>query len=261
MTGERETTHPCYDFRPCTWCGATVLPSDFRDLASAKEYHIVGACQRCQDVLYLAEPQHRPGPKLVLRDGVVVATALEGGVLAELAVLPFIFVAAEARIAWEPRFLLRAGLGLAPLDRFEELTPMRGPWAKHQLRVAEVCAVDHPRVRATLAGAALVVGLDRAALDAVRAGCRVPPEVPLAPLADTVPWRALYHHPLLPFERFVRSFHLDPEGTPGARPSVLRLAALIAATLELPAPAGPPPARIPFLCLLGACRAQFGGGR
>ena len=262
MTGAHEQSHRRDECGPCAWCGAPVPPRAFRDLTSAKEHHILGICQRCQDALYLAEPQHRPGPPLPLHDGVVVATATAGGALAELAVLPFVFVEAEARIAWEPRALLHAGPRReARLDRYEELTPMRGPWAEHQMRVTELDAVDHPRVRETLAGAALIVGLDRTALDAVRAACRVPPEIALAPLADTVPWRALYRHPLLPFERFVDHLRLDPEGTPGARPSVVRLAALIAAALELPGPAGPPPRRIPFLRLLGAVRTRLGDGR
>ena len=239
-TSDRET-HRRHELSPCEGCGTAVRPGDLRDLPSAKEYHIVGLCQRCQDALYLAEPQHRPGPPLPLHAGVVVAA------------LPFIFVAAEARIAWEPRLLLRAGLSLEPLDRHHELTPMREPWDRHLLRSTELDALDHPALRERLETADLVVGLDRAALDAVRTGCRVAPHVPLASLEHAVPWRALYGRALMPFDRLVRHLRLDPERPPDAAPpSVLRQSALIAATLELP------PARTPFRCLLDAHRARLG---
>ena len=256
-TNDRDT-HRVYVWYPCERCGVTVLPSDFRDLPSAKEYHIVRLCQRCQDALYLAEPQHHPGPRLPLHEGVAAVAALEAGRLAELALLPFRFVAAEARIAWEPRFLLRAGPDLAPLDRFRELTPMRGPWSQHLLRVDEHRRLDAPALRARLSGAALVVGLDRAALDAVRTHCRAPSPAALAPLADQVPWRSMFGHPLQPFAAFVRHFALDFEDPcHAAAPSVLRTAALLAATLELPALAGPAPARTAFDHLLDAHRARL----
>ena len=238
----------------CRWCGAAVRADAFRDLASRREYTLLRLCQRCQDRVYLAEPRRRPGPKLALHDAAVVAPVTEAGALRELAVLPFVFVAAEARIAWEPRFLVRAGPRAAPLDPYVELTPMRAAWRAHQIRVVEVRGLDHPRLRARLSGAALVVGLDAAALRAVETACALPPGAPLAGLAEGVAWRSAYRHPLQPFARFVRHFGLDPGGPPGA-PSVLRLAALIAAAMELPSPAGPAPAPTAFALLLRARRA------
>ena len=158
----------------------------------------------------------------------------EGGALRDLVALPFIFVAAEARIAWEPRYRLCAGPRLEPLDRYVELTPMREPWAEHRLRVTELGTLDH------------------AALAAVRTGCRVGPHVPLASLEDAAPWHALYGRPLTPFDRFVRHLGVDLEGPDDAAPpSVLRQTAPIAATLVLPSPA-----HTPFLHLLAARRCH-----
>lgn len=36
----------------CPGCGETVLPSDFRDALSEREWGISGLCQSCQDAVF-----------------------------------------------------------------------------------------------------------------------------------------------------------------------------------------------------------------
>ena len=66
------------------------------------------------------------------------------GVLQELGLLPFIFVAPEARIAWEVRRLLRAGRDPEPLDPWDELVAMKPVLKGHQVRLTEVDDVAAP---------------------------------------------------------------------------------------------------------------------
>lgn len=39
----------------CSWCGAKVYPTAFRDSLSFREYGISGMCQKCQDASFGTE--------------------------------------------------------------------------------------------------------------------------------------------------------------------------------------------------------------
>ena len=196
----------CPEIGRCV-CGAIVHDDSFRDRESYLEFHHHSRfCQECQDKVFLAGSGWDEPRRFPLRSGALVAATLQGGALAELAVLPFQFVVPRAQIVWEPRFLTRAGPALAPLDFWDELDPMREALDDHQVRVEETGSFEHPSLRRRLHGADLVLGLDRASLQAVARACPfLPGGDALAALEDEAPWREAYGCPLLPLHDFFRS--------------------------------------------------------
>ena len=175
-------------------CGAAVHADSFRDRLSWREFHITGRCQACQDRLFFAASAHDAHRLYPVRRGVIAATVTREGAVVELGLLPFLFIAPEARIAFEPRYLLRAGAALAPLDPFDALRPVRSALETHQVRLAEVADVHAPEVRDALDVDLAVAG--DAAARAALAGLALPPGARPAALADDVPWRALLGAPL-----------------------------------------------------------------
>ena len=100
----------------CT-CGATVYPDGFRSRESRDDFSIAGAglCQSCRDRTYFAVSTDGT-LRYPIRRGVLAAPEVRDGAVAEIGLLPFIFVAPECRVAWEARHLLRAGPDLDPLN-------------------------------------------------------------------------------------------------------------------------------------------------
>lgn len=188
-------------------CGAAIRDDSFRDRESYLEfYRHSGFCQECQDGVFLAGTGWDEPRRFPLRSGALVAATVHAGSLAELAVLPFRFIVPPARIVWEPRYLIRAGSGLAPLDPWNELDPMREALDDHQVRIEETGSFEHPLLRRRLHDADLVLGLDRASLQAVARACPfLPGGDALAALEDEAPWREAYGCPLLPLHDFFRS--------------------------------------------------------
>ena len=188
-------------------CGAAIHDDSFRDRESYREfYRQSGLCQECQDRVFLADTGWEEPRWFPLRSGALVAATAHSGVLAELAVLPFLFIVPRAQIVWEARHLIRAGSGLAPLDPWDELDPMEEVLEGHQVRIGELDSFEHPLLRQRLHDADLVLGLDRASLRAVARACPfLPGGDALVALEDEAPWREAYGRPLVPLHDFFRS--------------------------------------------------------
>ena len=171
-------------------CGVQVFEGSFRDRESYCEFHRTGRClcQACQDDIYLAGSTHEPGGDLPIVDGALVAVRDVSGTVDEICLFPFRLVAPPpARIAWEARFIVRAGPGLEPLDPWEELEPMRERLTGHQVRVDEHTSFRSPELNERLANLGLLIGLDRPSLDTALSLCSLPRDVSPASLADEVP--------------------------------------------------------------------------
>ena len=219
-------------------CGATVYPDSHRDSASWHDYGITGLCQQCQDDLYFRMSNSGRGLRYPIRRGVLAAPVERDGVVVELGVFPFMFIAPEYRLAWEARYLLRAGPKLEPIDPWDALEPMRDVLHGHQVCLTEFADVAAPEVRAAL-DADLVVVLDgpaHAALDRLP----FPVTAPRVALDAVLPWTVLYSSALL-----------APWLAYPATPSVLRTCALIGVAFD-------PDAVVPPLrFVVGAHRERF----
>ena len=134
----------------CSLCAAPVVPDGFRDRAAYRDFHITGLCQACQDELYFRPSVADARMRYPVRRGVLAAPAVRDGAVVELALLPFLCVVPEARVAWEARWLLRAGARLAPLDPWHELEPAEPVLRSHQVRLTEVADLAGAEVRAAL---------------------------------------------------------------------------------------------------------------
>ena len=121
---------PCEPRGRCV-CGAAVHGNGFRDRGSYLAFSRTGLCQACQDQVFLCSTGDDVESRVPLRSGAVVA--VRGG---EACFLPFVFVVPEPRIAWEARYIVRAGSGLEPIDPYDELAPMAEQLAEHQVQVA-----------------------------------------------------------------------------------------------------------------------------
>ena len=203
-------------------CGATVYPDAFRDIASLDDYRITNFCQSCQDDIYFRVSDSGPGWRYPIRRGVLAAALNGSGVHVELGLLPFISVIPDARVAWEARYLLRAGVALAPLNPWDELVPLKPALDTHQVCLTEVCDVRGPEVRAAF-DVDLVVVLDAAARDSL-ASLPVATSALCLALADELPWQTLYGAPL---PALLTAWAGGVEGA-----SVLRLCALLGLALE-----------------------------
>ena len=120
-------------------CGASVFADSFRDRESYLEFYRTarGLCQACQDSIFLGENPDEPAAPFPIVDGALAAVRTSRAGAAEACLLPFRLVAApQALIAWEARFIVRAGPALEPLDPWRELEPMRELLDDHQVRVS-----------------------------------------------------------------------------------------------------------------------------
>ena len=144
-------------------CGREVNEDGFRDLRSLTEYRIGGRCQSCQDAFFLgtSDRDELLGVRFALRQGLLVGHRMELDALEELALLPFIFTAPSREVAWEARFIVRAGAALAPVDVQRSLHPMRPVLEDHLLRVTGEVSLDAPELVALVAGAELVIAAPR----------------------------------------------------------------------------------------------------
>ena len=215
-------------------CGREVREDRFRDFRSLTEFRIAGRCQSCQDAFFLGttDCDELLGVRFALRQGLLVGHRLEADALElELALLPFIFTAPSREVAWEARFIVRAGAALAPIDVCDELRPMRPVLEDHLLRVAGAVSLDAPELAAPLAKAELVIAAPRVlahlgaahprleagvCVDAFEATGIVPGDLP--GLETTVCLRALDTHWLARRER-------------SRRPGALRVCAWFGALL------------------------------
>ena len=171
-------------------CGARVFDDSFRDRESWCEFYLTGRslCQACQDAIHLGANTDEPGGYLPIVDGALVAVRASGKSVNEICLLPFRLVGPPAaRIAWEARFISRAGPRLEPLDPWDELEPMRERLTGHQVRVDEHASFRSLELNERVANLALLVGLDRPSLDTALSLCPLPREVSLVSLADEVP--------------------------------------------------------------------------
>ena len=143
-------------------CGREVREDGFRDFRSLTEYRIGGKCQSCQDDFFLGTSDRDElfGWRFDLRQGLLVGHRMEADAL-ELALLPFVFTAPSREVAWEARFIVRAGAALAPIDVGDELQSMRPVLEDHLLRVAGAISLDAPELASLVAKAELVVAAPR----------------------------------------------------------------------------------------------------
>ena len=151
-----------------------------------------------------------------IRRGVVAALDERDGIVVEIGLFPFHFIAPQCRIAWEAGHLLRAGPHLEPIDVWTALGPMHDVLEAHQVRmteVAEVADVGDPHVRAAL-DVDLVIVLDHAS-DSALDWLPFPVLAPRAVLADVIHWTVFYSSVLL-----------APWIADESSPSVLRTCAL-----------------------------------
>ena len=248
--------HP---FGFCRWCGTAVYPDSFRDVESEREYRHGASCQNCQNRLYLGGSDDDPPGSYPLRLGVAVGAATGEGDVSEVALLPFVFVVATRRLIWEPRFIVRAGFSLPPVDPWVEISPMHNAWQENSVRVLCVPTLYDPRIVGGLAAAELIIGLDASAVRfASRLSADAQPPA-LVNLAAEVAWQAAYGAPLLPLADFLAA-HLPgvKEISPGTRrPSALRQCALAARLLDLPVVTGRHAGLTAFELLLRAHAPRF----
>ena len=182
-------------------CGAQIFENNFRERESYREFYLGGRglCQACQDDVYLGANTDEPGGYLPIVDGALVAVSDKRGAIDEICFLPFRFAApSRARIAWEARFIVRAGTRLERLDPWDELEPMRERLTGHQVQVSEHRSFHSPELNERLDRLRVLIGLDRPSLDIALSLCSLPRGASPASLADEVPWCAAFARPLRP---------------------------------------------------------------
>ena len=243
----------------CRWCGIPVYPDSFRDVESEREYRHGASCQICQDARYVAGSDEDLSESYPLRLGVAVGAATGEGDLSEVALLPFIFVVATRRLVWEPRFIVRAGFSLPPVDPWVEIAPMHHGWKEHAVRVLCVPTLYDPRIVGGLAAAELIIGLDASAVGFAGSLCADAQPPSLVDLSLEVSWPDAYGAPLLPLPDFLAAHLPGVEAvSPGTRrPSALRQCALLARLLGLPATTGRDVGLTAFELLLRAHVRRF----
>ena len=182
-------------------CGALVHIFSFRDWISLKEFRLSGYCQTCQDEFFLATSDEDPDASYPLRRGALAAVRAVGSVVAEVCLFPFLLVAAPVpRIAWEARWLVRAGSCYPPADVYEDLAPVESALGAHQVHLAEFQSFESPGLGERLGAFEIVVGLDGASLDGFSAACPFPIGVSFVSLVDVVPWVAAFGRELRPLD-------------------------------------------------------------
>lgn len=208
-------------------CGTVLHVDSFRDDRAYRAFYSSGLCQNCSDRAFLCMSAAEPGRRLPLRRGALVAHRVVEDAGGELCLLPFLFVAEEGRVAWEARYIVRIGPHLDPFDPFDELLPMKDQLKGHQIRVHEGSSLEGvPGPAEHMAGLELLIGADRAALEAAVATGVFPSAVRCVSLADGLPRCGSHGRPVLPLERWWPY----SEGPP----STLRVCALLGFVLCLP---------------------------
>lgn len=249
---------PASDPPLCCWCGVPVGPMDLRDAAAAADFRLTGLCQLCQDQTYFARSTADPGLRHVLRRGAVVAARWRALTPCEVAILPFVFIVPEPRIAWDPRLAVRAGPALPADDVSDAFFPMSHAWSKHRVRVSQVERLDHPAVHEALAGAELVVALDVHALCAVTHWCGPLPIATRVSLTDLVPWHDAYRLTPLQCLDMVRLLPFgDRDITLPWPPTPLGECAVLARFLELSSVQPAYASRTAFELVLGSLAGRF----
>ena len=182
-------------------CGAAVHAHGFRNRISIDEYRLSGLCQRCQNELFLSTCDEDPGVSYSLRLGALAALRTDGSALAELCVFPFVLAGASVpRIAWEARFLMRAGHRFYPVDVSHDLSPVETVLHGHQVGLAEFQSFAAATLGERLGHLDVVVVLDGETLAAVSALCPFSSEVSYVSLCDGVPWVAAFGRELRPLD-------------------------------------------------------------
>ena len=184
-------------------------------------------CWDCRERTAFRLSRADPDWQLPLRRGTVIVPLVRDTRLAEICLLPFVFVVPEPRIAWEPCSILRIGPCLDRVEPTVALRPLVPLLSGRRVRVRESGTFYDPVVRRYFREFDLVVGLDRGSFDAVAPVWSLPDTDSLASLADEVPWRDVYGRALHP----LRSWW---SGDPHA-PSALQTCALVAHVLSKPA--------------------------
>ena len=251
----------------CRWCGVEVRTTSFRTPAGLRAYKSeVAACQRCQDLLEFGRDASDPSALYPIRHGVVVSAICENDCLLEFGLLPFDFVVPRSSrgpspIVWDPRYIVRAGPAVDPVDPWVELAAMAEAWSESYVRVLQTPFFTDPLLRAGLVGRDLVIGLDYTSARAVATlvpNARWPA---LVSLSAEVPWQDAFDgFPLLPLGPFLLAHALEGVvGTADAcRRSALREIAFIGRVLEqLRATTGRVRGRTVFELLLSAHSARF----
>ena len=243
----------------CRWCGIQVCADSFRDLESEREYRVGASCQRCQDAMYLGGSDEDLSESYPIRLGVAVGAATGERDLSEVALLPFVFVVANRRLVWEPRFIVRAGFSVPPVDPWVEVSPMHNGWKEHAVRVLCVPTLYDPRIVGGLAAAELIIGLDASAVGFAGSLCADAQPPSLVDLSLEVSWPDAYGAPLLPLPDFLAAHLPGVEAvSPGTRrPSALRQCAVLARLLDLPATTGRDAGLTAFELLLRAHAGRF----
>lgn len=223
-------------------CGATVTPESFRDHQSWRNHAHTQLCQSCLDDAYFRASATDPSVRFPLRRG-VLAAPIQRECGLEIGLLPFVFIAPEARVAWEARSLIRAGAAIDKLDPWRELVPLHPALENHQVRLSQFDGLGVPEVR-TAFDVDLVVVFDEAASLALD---RLPfPVRSLRVVLEyDLPWVSLYGSPLPAL--------LDAwcGGVVGS--SVLRICALLGVALE-PMGAG---SFVPLAYIIGSNPHRF----
>ena len=173
--------------------------------------------------------------------------------------MPFLFVVPPARVVWEMRYIVRAGLSPHPVDPWVELDAMRCDWSKSNVRVLCVPSSANPLLCGGLTDRDLVIALDAVSVRVASHLCPNLRPPALVNVAAELPWRQAYGADLLPLAAFLRAHALDVDvGLAEAfHGSALRQCALVARLLALRATTGPNTGRTAFELLLVAHAARF----
>ena len=226
-------------------CGAAVHGNGFRDRGSYRAFYQTGLCQACQDEVFLCSTGDAQSP-VPLRRGVIAAVST-----GEVCFFPFVFVAPEPRIAWEARFIVRAGSagsGLDPIDPYDELAPMAEQLAEHQVQISEVAASRARLAFEGPAGIDLLIAPDRSTLVTVAPACSGGDDARCVALDAAYPWQAAFGRPFHPVASWWE---------PGAEEcSALRICAVMALLLVDPAGCDSGCLR-PFDHVLSSCAQLF----
>ena len=203
----------------CT-CGALIELDSFRDARSLHEFSISGLCQACQDDMFFSPSAANSNVRYPLRKGAVAALVERPGGI-EVGVLPFVFVAPEARIAWQSHHVVHAGEEIRSLDPWAELFALEREIPRNQIRAVEVADVGGPQVRNAL-DVELIIVPDAAAR---RVLARLPAggAALCVALADDVAWDVVFGEPI---EFPPTFFEVGPDGL-----SVLGVCARLALAL------------------------------
>ena len=233
----------------CSGCGDLLPDGDIGGRLPGCDGSLPPMCRDCTERRAFRSSRADSDWQLPLRRGTVVVPLLRDRRLAEICLLPFVFVVPEPRIAWEPCSILRIGPRLDRIEPAVALRPLVALLSGRRIRVRESGTFYDPVVRGYFREFDLVVGLDRAAFDALASVWSLPDTDALASLADEVPWRDVYGRALHPLQSWW-------SGHPQA-PSALHTCALVAHVLSMPAPGAGGDGRRAFDCLLARRTAVF----